>query len=514
MKFSLVQGKNFKSFIKIDDLKTKQDMELFDIVKDTVSRSEYKPFMQGFNKTISYTYLFNDIYFPVSFWTDVKKRLIQIVGKDSNIIKLENEDSLFNLDILRPDFDEWIQNCKFPEEIYIDNEVYMYQQDSVYLALFNKIGRINVATSGGKTFITYLYCRYLIDHIINEDKEEKILIVVPSKLLVNQLKKDFTDYDKHFERHISIESIFAGSKRLLGADVVCGTFQSLSNYDEEYFEPFKVMIADEVHTSKTYSVRNEIYAKLLNCTYYFGMSGSMPAYKTLDYLHLVSMFGAELVKKKAIELIRDGVATPIHVNIVKIEYQDQEQKNYIKKLSEEGIVGLDKLAEEKVFFHSNQKRNNLIVKLMSNDKYFGNTLILVDTVEYAQYLHDFLSEKLNEIGWEITLIYGEIKDRDDIIEGMRNSINKYCIIGTFKTMSTGISIKNLFTLYLPDCGKAEGKLKQTIGRMMRLFPGKLWADIFDFHDQIPGSSFYSHGKERIKIYQLEEHPIKYITVKL
>ena len=505
MKFKILIGKNFKNFIVIYDLKTPKDFEIYEVIKKVLTRSEYFPFMTGFNKTITYSYLFNEYIFPVQFWPDVKR---QIDKFDSEISVLENEELMYQNDVNREDFDNWLLSCKFPEEITIDSENYLYQRDSVFLAIQNKIGRIEVATAGGKTFITYLYCRYLFDNFIHETK--KFLVVVPSKVLANQLKNDFLGYDKYFERHLCVETIFAGSKKILEADIICGTFQSLGNYEQEYFDDFGVFICDETHRAKAYTIRNEIFAKLLNCEYYFAMTGTMAKYNTLDYLHIVSMFGDELVKRTAAENIRDGVSTPIKINAIQINYLTKN--NYSQDLIESGIIGIDKFRAEKEFFHLYDKRTKLISKLLN--AFSGNSLILVDTVEYCGILYDFLSKECSDSGWKFFIITGEVKNREEIIENMRHAKDHYCIIATYGTMSTGVSIKNIEYLYFPDGGKSEIRIRQSLGRGMRLFPNKEFCIVFDFQDQIPKCSFRSHSRERMRIYHEQGFPVKITKVEI
>jgi len=496
--FRVLPGKNCKVFIQIFNLVTKQDMELYEIVVNTLTRTEFKPFMQGFNKNITYTYLINDYLFPIQFWADVKKQLIQFTTE----IILENEELMYQNDIDREDFDNWLNSCKFPEDIDTKSEEYAYQRDSVFLGIQNKIGRIEVATAGGKTFITYLYCRYLIEFILNED--QKILVVVPSKLLAKQLKSDFAEYDKHFKRHITVETIFSGAKKLIGADVICGTFQSLGNYDQEYFNDFGALICDEVHRAKAYTIRNEIYAKMLFCEYYFAMTGTMPLHKTLDYLHIVSMFGNELVKRTAYENIQAGVSSPIKITAIQIYYEGEE-KEFAYNLKEQGIIGIDKYRLEKTFFQNLSKRTDLARKLIN--AYSGNSLIMVDTVEYCQILDDYFTEHCDP-EWQFFQIHHLVDNRDEIIEGMRNAKNKYGIIATYGTMSTGVSIKNIENLYFLDGGKSEIRIRQTLGRGMRLFPTKEYCNCFDFQDMLPFSSFLNHARERNRIYKEQKFPAK------
>jgi len=511
MKFKVINGDNFKTFIVMQNIVTKQDFEIYDIVKKVLFREEYKPFMQGFNKNKSGNYLFREYYFPLTFWKDVKTTLDKIYP---NVAILENEDSIPYNNIAREDFDEWLSNLKLPETLDKTSEDYDFQRDSAYLILCNKIGKINVSMSGGKTFITYLFVRYLMDNnMVDFENNQQALIVVPTKPLANQLKNDWLEYDKYSKRKIIVETIFAGSKKILDADVVCGTFQSLGNYDDDYFSSFKIMICDELHRAKSYTIRNEIYSKVLNSEYFFGMTGTMPKYPTLDYLNITAMFGPELVSIKPIELMRRGVASTINLMIINIEYENPEYKNFSKNLKEKGIVGIDKYKEEKYFLQNLEERNSIMSKLMNNG-FSGNSLVCVDTKEYTEYLVDFF--KKHSPKWHYEFVHGDVKDRDEIFQEMRNNNGYFGIVGTFATMATGISINNLENIYCPDGGKSESRIAQLFGRGMRLcLPiGKTKFNYFDFQDQIPYCSFINHSNERNKIYKENEFIPNIIKIKI
>ena len=502
MRFQVINGKNNKIFVAISDVITKEDIELQEIVRNVCSRTEYKPFISGFNKNISYSYLFNDIFFPVQFWQDVKTQLEKIATFP---IHLENEELLYNNEFSRDDFDAFINQYKFPEEILVDAEEYKYQQDCAFLAIQNKIARIEVGTSGGKTFITYLYCKYLHEKIIPKDK--KILIIVPSKLLCKQLQKNFKEFEEHISKKLIVETIFSGATAYLDSDIVCGTYQSLSNYDKEYFNDFAVVICDEAQGAKAYSIKNEIYNKTLDAEYFFAMTGTYPKYKTLDYLHIVSMFGPLIYVKQAWELIEDGVATPIVIHKIKIEYD--EFKDYSQNLKENGILGKEKYGLEKEFFHKLEPRTKILGKLLNGIP--GNALILVDTVEYCGILYDYLTDFCPDR--EFGIIHGKTLNRDDIIENMKETEN-YVIIGTYGTMSTGVSINNIKLMFFPDGGKSEIRIRQSLGRGMRKFLNKLLCLVFDFQDNLKGCAFKNHSVERNRIYAEQNFPTKITIVKI
>lgn len=507
MILEVVAGKNYKNFVVIKDLVTKEDLDLYEVIKKVISRSEFKPFLKGFNKTISYTYLFNDYIFPAQFLSDVRKQIDNLSTKPIQVL---NEEILYD-NISREEFDAWVNSMKFPDKYDTTSEEYKYQRDSVFEAIKNKISRIEVSVSGGKTFITYLFCRYLFEKVFraeNTDNPKKILIVLPSKLLCQQLKSDFIEYDTFMERKLGVETIFSGAKRLIGADIVAGTFQSLSNYDQEYFDDFGALICDEVHRAKAYSIRNEIQSKMLFSEYFFGMTGTTPEYKTLDYLHIVSMFGPALVIKTAKEIIDSGVATPVHIHSIRLEYI--EANDFSKDLKANGITGKDKYAVEKEFIQTYEPRTNILVKLLKG--FTNNSLIIVDTIDYCLALDKYLTEQLPD--YKFFVIYGEVKDRDAIIQAMKDSTSNHCIIGTYGTMSTGVSIPSLENLYLIDGGKSQIRIGQTIGRLMRIFVGKTYARLFDFFDDIPQSALKNQSIERLKYYKEKQFPVKVTNVRI
>lgn len=518
MEFQIIPGKNKKFFILIKDIQTKEEFEMYDTIKDTLSRKEYKPFIQSLNKTIEYSYLFRDYLFPIQFWDDIKNKLKELYNYDAT---LSNYEQLLNISITENSFNEFINKLKVPDKIKIDDEKYKYQQECAYLALLNKIGRIEIGTSGGKTFITYMYCRYIYenyqyfidDNTFEERPERKqILIIVPSKLLAKQLIDDFTEYQEFENNKMVIETIYSGSKRIANADIVCGTYQSLCNYDKEYFDDFGYIICDEVHRAKAYSIKSEIYDKITNAEFFFGMSGTYPKYKSLDYLHIVSMFGSLLYKKSVKSLIDDGISTPVKIHIIKIKYL--KDNDFSKNLKSNGITGSEKYRIEKEFFQNYNERTNIICKLLKH--YKSNALILVDTVEYCTILADYIGEYFSnlDIKKDIRIIHGEVNDREQIIQDMKNTNSDFILIGTYGTMSTGVSIPTIEQLYFVDGGKSDTRIRQSIGRGIRLSPNKEYCDVFDFYDDIPYSSFKNHANERISIFKEQNLDFKITNVSI
>lgn len=547
MKFKFLCGKNHKDFVKMTDLVTKEDFDLYNVIKEVLYRKEYMPFVKANydNKWVEHSYLFNDYIFPFQFWGDVErvcKTLPHLIPESEVILQDDPRKTGYYSQLKREDYEAWLKSLKIPDDISLDREEYSYQPESAFRGINNHVARISVATSGGKTFLTYLYCKCLIDVIKTPGR---ILIIVPSKLLCKQLKDDFAHYDEKNDTKILVETIYANSKRIAGAKVVCGTYQSLKNYDVDYFDDFSVCICDELHRAKAYSIRNEIYSKIHNADYFFGMTGTFPPYKSLDYLHIVSMFGEEVVKVTVKQLIDTHIANNVNIKSIQITYFNSDKNNPKDKVSSFDEI-LDNFQEicpeyfdkhqdecsdeestreflevlkqdpnkryyaEKTYFQYNLRRTAIIAKLIN--MFDENSIIFVDTIAYCDELYDFLTRRCPDRHFEI--IHGTVKDRDDIIQRMRETPNKFVLIATYGTMSTGVSIKNLTNAYIVDGGKSTIRIKQSMGRLMRMLDDKHTSKIFDFYDNIPSTAFRRQAMERLKIYKNEKLRIEKFDVKI
>ena len=103
--------------------------------------------------------------FPIQFWQDVKTQIDKIVKPGSEEYpEIINEEILYH-NIDEDEFWEWLNTLNLPEKYNgIYTEKYEYQPKSVLGALKNRMSRIEVGTGGGKTLITYLFCRNIIEH--------------------------------------------------------------------------------------------------------------------------------------------------------------------------------------------------------------------------------------------------------------------------------------------------------------------------------------------------------------
>ena len=147
-----------------------------------------------------------------------------------------------------------------------------YQTDAVRHAISTNRSLIVSPTASGKSLIIYFLVRYY------QMAGHKILILVPTTSLVEQMYSDFQDYGWSSGTHC--QKIYQGHDRKVIKDVVISTWQSIYKMPKSYFANFGCVIGDEAHLFKAKSLTG-IMTKLHQCKYRFGFTG------TLDDLSLI-----------------------------------------------------------------------------------------------------------------------------------------------------------------------------------------------------------------------------------
>ena len=94
-----------------------------------------------------------------------------------------------------------------------------------------------------------------VAYMLEKQKAQKILFIVPNVSLVVQATEDFIDYNWRNQVRINIQQIYSGQKIKPNANVVIGTYQSLVKKDKEYFDDFDAVTVDETHKAKSQSIK-------------------------------------------------------------------------------------------------------------------------------------------------------------------------------------------------------------------------------------------------------------------
>ena len=112
-----------------------------------------------------------------------------------------------------------------------------YQVEGVYDALRHNRKLLISPTASGKSLMIYALVRYYTD------RQKKILVVVPTTSLVEQIVGDFQDYGWDADSYC--HKIYSGKEKYSDLPVTVTTWQSIYKLDRKFFEDYEVVIGDE-----------------------------------------------------------------------------------------------------------------------------------------------------------------------------------------------------------------------------------------------------------------------------
>ena len=367
-----------------------------------------------------------------------------------------------------------------------------YQIKGVYDALkFNRKLLIS-PTASGKSLMIYTLTRYHLEH------KRKVLIIVPTTSLVEQMFKDFTDYGWDSESYC--HKIYSGKEKQSNLPVTITTWQSVYKLEKKYFENFDVVIGDEAHLFKSKSLVS-IMTKLLDCKYRYGFTGTLDGTQTHKWV-LEGLFGPSYKIIRTDELISGGYLSKLSIKILILKHPAKKFDTY---------------EDEIQYLISHEQRNNFIKNLTLDQK--GNTLILYSRVEdHGMPLYEIIN-KSKEANRKCFFVFGGVaaEEREKVRE-ITESEDNAIIIASYGTFSTGINIKRLHNIIFASPSKSRIRNLQSIGRVLRKGDGKIKAILYDIADDITyGSSrnyTMNHLMERIKIYNEENFDYEMLTIPL
>ena len=365
-----------------------------------------------------------------------------------------------------------------------------YQVDAVDYAIRKHRALLLSPTASGKSLIIYILVRYY-EILLREKQNDKILILVPTTSLVEQMYSDFIDYG-WLEAYM--QKIYSGHDKNVSKKVVISTWQSIYKFPKKYFEQFGCVIGDEAHLFKAKSLTN-VLTKLHLCKYRFGLTGTLDGMQT-HRLVLEGLFGSlnRVVSTK--ELIDKKTLAEFDIKALVLTYSEEECKL---------VKGMN-YQDEMDFIVSHQKRNEFIRDLTLNLN--SNTLVLFQYVEkHGSVLYDMINQSAKDR--KVFYVFGgtDTQTREEIREITENEKNAI-IVASYGTFSTGINIRNLHNIVFASPSKSRVRALQSIGRGLRRSDSKDRATLFDLADDLSYKSkrnfTLNHFMERINIYNEEQ----------
>jgi superfamily II DNA or RNA helicase len=345
---------------------------------------------------------------------------------------------------------------------------YMEQQQAVELCAADHEGRgICVMPTGvGKS-------RTLKDLILN--LQVPTLVVPPSSNLKNQLYKYLKEC--YGSKYVGLYSKHSGCQK----PITIANIDGLENGQKHHFKDTQCVIIDEFHHSAaaTYRTINE---NLWSDIYYkFGFTATNYRNNPADQILLESVLSRELFTMTPIEAIQKGYIVPIQTFMYHIQNNGLEDTSNYSSCYKKFVV-------------DNVERNRKIIEI--GNRMIGQkvpTLILVKQIPHGRLLQECIPGAVFVNGQDENSSYNM-----DMVEKF-NNLEVPCLIGT-SVIGEGVDTKAAGAVILASGEKAESRICQNIGRVVRNYPNKHVGYVFDFWDH--GSKYMTrHSEARKRIYE-------------
>ena len=365
-----------------------------------------------------------------------------------------------------------------------------YQINAVYDALKYNRKLLISPTASGKSLMIYSVVRYFVE------KDKRVLIVVPTTSLVEQMYKDFEDYGWNTSEYC--HKIYSGKEKVTEKDVVITTWQSIYNLQRSFFDKFDVIVGDEAHQFKSKSLIG-IMTKMDNAKYRFGFTGTLDGSQTHKWV-LEGLFGPSYKVTQTKDLIEKGHLSKLQIKVLLLKHNEHKINDY---------------EEEIQYLITHEKRNKFIKNLVLDLK--GNTLVLFNRVEsHGKPLYEMINNSATKER-KIFFVHGGVDtEQREKIREITERENNAVIVASYGTFSTGINIKNLHNVVFASPSKSRIRNLQSIGRVLRKSNTKSQAVLYDIADDIcykqRKNYTLNHLIERIKIYNEEKFNYEIIQI--
>ena len=315
-----------------------------------------------------------------------------------------------------------------------------YQVQGVFDALKYNRKLIISPTGSGKSLMIYAVARYHVG------RKRRILLVVPTTSLVEQMFKDFQDYGWDVEKYC--HKVYAGRKKSTQQRVTISTWQSIYNMDKQWFSQFDVIIGDEAHQFKSKSLIG-IMSKLKDTKYRYGFTGTLSGSQTHKWV-LEGLFGPSYKVTQTSDLQKKGQLAKLDIRIILLKHP---------------AIPFDDYREEMNYIIEHDKRNLFIKNLTLSLK--GNSLVLFSRVEaHGEPLYNLINEGNDR---KVFYVHGGVDSEER--EEVRSIVDREAdaiIVASYGTFSTGINIKNLHNVVLHRLANLELEIyKVLVGSLER-----------------------------------------------
>jgi superfamily II DNA or RNA helicase len=259
-----------------------------------------------------------------------------------------------------------------------------YQITAIHKALHDKRITLISPTSSGKSLVIYCCIRWILE----QSPDNRVLLIVPSITLVNQMYGDFLDYSSHNEWnvHENCQKLFSGQSKELSKRILITTWQSFSKISKDRVNGPKILslyngvIVDECHMAKSVEMQS-ILEKCIHSEYRIGTTGTIDTKgdAKVNVLQIEGYLGPVYKVISTRELMDAKKVSDLEIKCLVLKYSKEECE----------LIKSADYQQEIQWLVENDQRNNFIMKLALSIQ--GAALLLFRHREsHAKKLYDIL----------------------------------------------------------------------------------------------------------------------------
>lgn len=388
-----------------------------------------------------------------------------------------------------------------------------YQIDAVVHALTSKRTILLSATSSGKSLQIYCIIRYLTEFF----SDFNVMLIVPSKGLVEQMYSDFAQYSMRDTWQVSdhVQKVSGDYDKKLVKPIVITTWQSQQKESAAHFNKFRAIIVDEAHEAAATSL-TRIMELANQVVFKIGATGTLRDCK-MNLLALTGLFGVPYTVVTTRDMIDMGAASELKIKCLVLDHPEEVKKTFKKMRAAKTFD----YQTEIDYIITNDTRNNFIANLAADLK--GNTLILFNLVEkQGKTIKSILESKTEK---NIYYIDGNVSaaKREEYRQQIVSSETDCILLASYGTTSRGYSVSNIDNIIFASPTKSKVRNLQSIGRGLRLSEGKSFCTLYDIADDFTIKSAKTgktskinftlkHFLDRLTLYTQEQFNYKTIRI--
>lgn len=344
-----------------------------------------------------------------------------------------------------------------------------YQEEVVEAAVRRGTGLVDIGTGGGKTALAAAIIARL---------GRPTLYLVTTRTLLHQTRREL-------QRLLGFEPGVIGDGERKPTDLTVAFPQVLARPEEDVSRWQEgVVVFDEGHHAAAFTWFQLL--RRVRARFNFFLSAAPFRERgdqaVLDALTAGSLTGGAY---SARYLVDRGYACPVEVRLERCPIRGEMTERRFWDLYEEFIV-------------ENRRRNERIVSLaLAHLGRRRSVLILVDRKDHGRSL-------LRAVGDGAAFVHGD-RSRSFLNDHVARfaSGELGCLIATSGLFQEGVSIKGIHVLIQAGGLKSRVKVLQSIGRGMRLAPGKDRCIYHDFFDDDSLGTFRAHSLQRLRVMREE-----------